>query len=85
MMHKRRYTAKYKFIKRFKLYLRDIVSEAYRWYLHRRYQKDLFRTCRFSLRFDFDKTNLKFIYVGDETYIAFGNACQLNNLAEFDL
>jgi len=71
-MHTKRYAANYGLIKRLKLYFRDILLDAYRWYLRHRYKMNLSKTCRFSLRVNFDKTNPKGIYVGDETYIAFG-------------
>lgn len=67
-----RYHANYGLRRRLILFVRDIMLDVYRWYLSNRYHMNLSKTCRFSLRVNFDKTNPKGVYVGDETYIAFG-------------
>lgn len=71
-MNKVRYKANYGFKRLALLKLRDALLDLRRWYLCKRYKMNLSKSCRFSLQVNFDRTNPKGVYVGDETYIAFG-------------
>lgn len=67
-----RYKANYGLKRLILLTARDALLDLRRWYLTTIFKMNLSPTCRFSLKVNFDKTNPKGIYVGDETYIAFG-------------
>jgi acetyltransferase-like isoleucine patch superfamily enzyme len=71
-MEATRYSANYGLRRRSFLKLRDKLLDIYGWYLCKRYKMNLSKTCRFSFRVNFDHANPRGIYVGDETYIAFG-------------
>lgn len=71
-MNKTRYKANYNFKRLILLKVRDVLLDLRRWYLCKRYKMNLSKSCRFSLQVNFDRTNPRGVYVGDETYIAFG-------------
>ena len=71
-MSKKRYQANYGYKRLMLLKIRDGLLDFRRWYLCKRYKMNLSKSCRFSLQVNFDRTNPKGVYVGDETYIAFG-------------
>jgi len=71
-MENKLYKANYGFKRKMILKVRNALLEARRLYLCKRFKMNLSKSCRFSLKVNFDKTNPKGVYVDDETYIAFG-------------
>lgn len=76
-----KYKANYNKPRLLLLKVRDSILDVKRWYYTKFFKMNLSSSCRFSLKVNFDKTNPKGIFIGDETYVAFGTVILTHDMS----